>query len=530
VGDIIPLDAEIEFTPPLTATGEIVAFTLKASDGVSVSVPVELTTTITLPTFEDNDLTPPESTNTFEANNTTTKETPIESIDSAQVTLSDIEDATGVKPAVIYVTFGESLTSNSNNTNETKSQAKQSQSKELLADNIENTTSDDTSDTTRSSINHSFTAVETTNTQEYQNYLNLPPSESGNLNLKVQDQDSDELELILVTPGQLPIRKRLTGVTRSDVIKIGHSFQAAVTSYRRPRDFFTPAQQLYQWFIQPLEINLQQENIENLVFIMDPGIRSLPLAALYDGEKYLVEKYSVGLMPSLSLSDTRYVDVKNLQVLAMGAQTFPDQNPLPSVPVELSLIEKIWGGEFFLNKDFTEENLKQARANTPYGILHLATHGEFLPGKINNSYIQFSDRRLSIDQFRQLGLNNPPVELMVLSACRTALGDQDAELGFAGLALQAGVKTAMGSLWYVSDEGTLALMSNFYQQLKTAPIKAEALRQAQLAMLKGDIRLENGQLITSTTRSSSISSENEYNQDFTHPYYWSGFTMIGSPW
>jgi CHAT domain-containing protein len=106
---------------------------------------------------------------------------------------------------------------------------------------------------------------------------------------------------------------------------------------------------------------------------------------------------------------------------------------------------------------------------------------------------------------------------MVLSACRTALGDEDAELGFAGFATQAGVKTALGSLWYVSDEGTLALMSNFYQELKISPIKAEALRQAQLAMIKGEISLPEG---FNTT----------FNNDFSHPYYWSGFTMVGNPW
>jgi CHAT domain-containing protein len=123
------------------------------------------------------------------------------------------------------------------------------------------------------------------------------------------------------------------------------------------------------------------------------------------------------------------------------------------------------------------------------------------------------------------------VELLVLSACRTAEGDEEAELGFAGLAVQAGVKSALGSLWYVNDEGTLALMTEFYGKLKEAPIKAEALRQAQLAMIQGKVRLQRGKLITSQgTFSLPPQLAVVGDRDLTHPYYWSAFTMIGNPW
>jgi CHAT domain-containing protein len=125
---------------------------------------------------------------------------------------------------------------------------------------------------------------------------------------------------------------------------------------------------------------------------------------------------------------------------------------------------------------------------------------------------------------------DPKVELIVLSACRTALGDKQAELGFAGLTIQTGVKTAVGSLWYVSDEGSLALMTKFYEQLKTAPIKSEALQKAQLAMLKGQVRLEAGMLRLDEEKLLPLSSELEVrrNLNLSHPYYWSGFTMIGN--
>jgi CHAT domain-containing protein len=119
----------------------------------------------------------------------------------------------------------------------------------------------------------------------------------------------------------------------------------------------------------------------------------------------------------------------------------------------------------------------------------------------------------------------------VLSACRTAVGDEQVELGFAGLAVQAGVKSVLASLWGVNDEGTLGLMSEFYQQLKVAPVKAEALRQAQLAMLKGEVRIEAGELVTSEGRLSLPPELARVgDQSLTHPFYWGAFTLIGNPW
>jgi CHAT domain-containing protein len=305
-----------------------------------------------------------------------------------------------------------------------------------------------------------------------------------------------------------------------------------ITEPRNRSGYLAPAQQLYQWLLAPIEKDLQAKQINNLVFIMDAGLRSIPLAALHDGKGFIVEGYSVGLMPSLSLTDTRYRDIKDVQVLAMGASQFTDQKALPAVPVELNAIaSQLWKGQSFLNDAFTLDNLKSARGRVPFGIIHLATHAEFKAGQPNNSYIQLWNTKLPLDQLRQLRFNNPPVELLVLSACRTAVGDESVELGFTGLAVQAGVKSALGSLWYVSDEGTLGLMTSFYEQLKQAPIKAEALRQAQLAMLKGEVRSQAGKLVTSR---GSFPLPPELAQlgdkDLTHPYYWSAFTLIGNPW
>ena len=132
------------------------------------------------------------------------------------------------------------------------------------------------------------------------------------------------------------------------------------------------------------------------------------------------------------------------------------------------------------------------------------------------------------NEIKELALNNPLVELMVLSACKTAVGDRDAEYGFASLAYQAGVKSALGSLWYVSDTGTLSLMSKFYRKLKDTPIKAEALRQAQVAMINEQVRIKNGILIGEDFEFDLPSEISE--EKLTHPRYWSSFTIIGNPW
>jgi hypothetical protein len=127
--------------------------------------------------------------------------------------------------------------------------------------------------------------------------------------------------------------------------------------------------------------------------------------------------------------------------------------------------------------------------------------------------------------------DDPSVDLLVLSACRTALGNKQTELGFAGAAFLANVKTVLASLWEVSDEGTLGLMTSFYSRLKLDPIKAEALRQAQLSLIKGQVRIENGQLVTPEGNFPLPAQlKNVTNKSLKHPYYWSGFTMIGSPW
>ncbi|MGK7926856.1 MAG: CHAT domain-containing protein, partial [Spirulina sp.] len=411
--------------------------------------------------------------------------------EQAQQTLRDIERLTGIKPALVYAVF----TADEPAENPLKSSRKDDG--KLLWQSPQNT-----------NANH-------------QNFL--PKHQTR--------RETDRLELVVVTAEGGVTRKPLPA-TREHVLKVANEYRRSVTNLRRPGAYLRPARELYQLLIAPLETHLQAQGINNLSFIMDAGLRGMPLAALHDGEQFAIEKYSLGMMPSLSLTDTNYRDLRDRQILAMGAETFSDQSDLPAVPVELSLItETLWSGKSYLNEEFTLDNFHAARQQGDYNILHLATHGEFKSGAPSNSYIQFWDRKLHLDRLQELKLNNPQIDLLVLSACRTALGDEQAELGFSGLAVMAGVKSALGSLWYVDDEGTLAFMSQFYDRLQTETTKAEALRQAQLAMLRGNLQVEGGKLITPRggvelpPELAKIGVRN-----LAHPYYWGAFTLIGNPW
>ncbi|MGB3534988.1 MAG: CHAT domain-containing protein [Microcoleaceae cyanobacterium] len=343
----------------------------------------------------------------------------------------------------------------------------------------------------------------------------------------------NQLEIILLPASGSPIRRSVTEANQEQFLSTVRQLQInLIRSRSRNRELYkAAAKQLYEWLITPIETDLEQLGITTMLFSFDAGFRSLPMGALWDGQQFLAEKYNYSLIPSSSLINTEHSNLNNAKILVMGASTFEEQNPLPAVPIEIDTILQLWQGQSFLNEAFTLENLKNQRQESDFSIVHLATHADFQSGTSDNSYIQLWDQKLSLTQLPLLNWGNPPVELLVLSACRTAIGNREAELGFAGLALQSGVKSAIASLWYVNDQGTLALMSQFYADLKQTSIKAAALRQAQLEMIRGNIRIENNQLITNEQ---TITLPPEFtelaNEDLSHPYYWAGFTVIGTPW
>ncbi|WP_432809136.1 CHAT domain-containing protein [Pantanalinema sp. GBBB05] len=418
-------------------------------------------------------------------------ELPSFELEAAKNRLFEIQQATGIKPALVYAQF------------------------------VPTTVATD------------LAGYERSTTQEFEQHLQRSTASSP-VNLTIEPSPDDQLEIVVVMSEGRPVRHRLPEATRAKVLQVAEEFRDRVANprERQRHRYFAAAQQLYQWLIAPIQAELQAQNIQNLAFILDSGLRIIPIAALHNGNQFLVEQYSLGLMPSFTLTDTRYADLRHLKVLVAGASQFADLPPLPAVSSEIAAITQTgWQGEVLFDTKFTLQNLKSERQRQPFGIIHLATHGEFNSGNLNNSFIQLWDTKLRLNQVRQLGWNNPPVELLVLSACDTATGDETIELGFAGIAAQAGAKSTLASIWLVSDAGTLGLMAEFYHQLQTVPIRAQALQQAQIAMLRGQVKLVGGQLqwIGGTVDLPS-NLQTLPDQTFTHPYYWSGFTMIGSPW
>ncbi len=344
----------------------------------------------------------------------------------------------------------------------------------------------------------------------------------------------DDLELVLLAPNQQAIQLSFTDVPEEILDEALVEFRGVTSNPVRSGRNLAAAQQLYDWIIAPVEADLEAWSIDTLVLCVGEGIRSTPLAALYDGQQYLVEKYDLSVIPAFSLIDKRQDPENRARILAMGASEFEELNALPAVPVELREIDQDqWTSEVFINEDFTRLNLVEQLASDEFAIVHLATHAAFESGTPDNSFIQlWQDDRISLDEMSGLGWRDRPIDLLVLSACETALGDLQAEMGFAGLSFHSGVRTTLASLWQVSDVGSLALMREFYWQLAQDDVvtKAQALKRTQLSMLDGRVYVKDGVLYSSGDRLSLPDTLAQSYIDFTSPYNWAGFTLVGSPW
>jgi CHAT domain-containing protein len=381
-----------------------------------------------------------------------------------------------------------------------------------------------------------FTNYSQTEREISQQLLKLSQNTNTNPAVMWAVPTPSQLYLLLITPGSKPIIKSVRSARGEALIKTVNNFNQEINASRaiNSRSYLPSAKLLYKWLIQPIESELQAAKIDTLMLCSGAGLRSFPFAALYDGEQFLIEKYSLVRLPAFNLTNINYEPkaAKKISVLAMGASEFSDLPSLPGVEAEVSIITpNTLPGKSLLNQDFTVENLKLEHQTNDYNLIHLATHGEFNPGSAANSFIQFGNRKVGLNQLDQLGLNDPPIDLLVLSACKTAVGNKEAELGFAGLALQAGAKSTLASLWSIDDAGTVALMSEFYQNLKSGLMKAQALRKSQIAMLQGKVFLEGGQLKSSRGVVDLPEALDIYQRDdLSNPFYWAGFSLVGNPW
>ena len=266
--------------------------------------------------------------------------------------------------------------------------------------------------------------------------------------------------------------------------------------------------QIYDWLIRPVEAELTSYDIETLVFVLDGFLRSLPMGALYDGERYLLEKYSIALSPGLQLFPEE-LERSELQALTAGLTAARQGfSALPGVEVEVEQISTEVDSQILIDGEFTREAFGEKLEARDFGVVHLATHGQFSSNP-EETFLLTWDDKIKVNDFDRLlqgkSSGSNPVELLVLSACQTASGDRRAALGLAGFALRSGARSTVATLWSVSDRSTAELMSQFYDRL-TAPnatiTKAEALRQAQLTLLK----------------------DPRYN----HPYFWAPFVLVGN--
>jgi CHAT domain-containing protein len=332
------------------------------------------------------------------------------------------------------------------------------------------------------------------------------------------------------------------------------------------------ARQIDQWLIAPVESWLREHQVQTLVVVPDGVLRLIPLAALYDGEHYLIERYALATSPGLTLFGAAPLRAQGVQTLLAGMsepgsvveklplpfrqdlveaaarsvaiaerpksralptslveteesgvgqgrtnqeaglasrailQQLQEQLRLPGVEQEISSIGQQITNKTLMNQSFTVEGFKREVIGNPYSVVHIASHGVF-GSTAGTSFIMAYDGIIDIDDLERLlksdKFSREPLELLTLSACQTAEGDDRAPLGISGIAIKAKVRSTLGTLWPVADQAATTLMSDFYRALRQPGVsKAEALRQSQRTMLK--------------------------DPQLAHPFFWAPFILVGN--
>ncbi|MEE9147696.1 MAG: CHAT domain-containing protein [Candidatus Tectomicrobia bacterium] len=335
---------------------------------------------------------------------------------------------------------------------------------------------------------------------------------------KVAQLDVVSQTAAVVYPILLPDRTELlvtlpTGLKRFAVPVTAATLTQEVREFRRKlekrttRQYLPHAQKLYDWLVRPLIPDLTSLAIDTLVFVPDGPLRTIPMAALHNGEQFLISTYAVAITPGLSLTDPRPLPRQRIKVLAMGltesVQGFPS---LPNVSTELQAVHNLYPGRLLLNQDFLVTNIEQELQDEQFTIVHIASHGQFA-SDVAASFILTFDDKLTLDRLdRFVGLfrfRDEPLELLTLSACQTAAGDDRAALGLAGIAIKAGARSALATLWYINDQASSELVAEFYRQLQQPTVsRAVALQRAQLKLLN--------------------------DRRYRHPGYWSPFLLINN--
>jgi CHAT domain-containing protein len=323
---------------------------------------------------------------------------------------------------------------------------------------------------------------------------------------------------ITIYPILLPERTELLlnlpdGLRRVTVSVTAERLTQEVRELRRlletsaTREYLPHAQQLYDWLIRPIEPALASTTIDTLVFVPDGPLRTIPMAALHDGQQFLIRKYAIATTPGLKLTDPRPLPRGKPRMLALGlTEAVQGFTALPYVASELEALQRLYSAEVLLNQRFLLPSVDKELREKPFSIVHIASHGQF-DSDVNKTFVLTFDDKLTMDHLEQmvgrLRFREDALELLTLSACQTAAGDDRAALGLAGVAIKAGARSALATLWSINDEASSELVSEFYRQLQDSTIsRAKALQRAQLKLL----------------------SDGRYE----HPYYWAPFLLLNN--
>lgn len=354
---------------------------------------------------------------------------------------------------------------------------------------------------------------------ELVNYLNIDCEVSQITTIDEIDSEAavlypillaDRIEVILSLPGQ-PLQHHSARVPAVEVERLLQSLQKSLEN-PNSQNYLLETQKLYDWLIRPIEADLARNEVKTLVFVLDGALRNLPMSVLHDGQQYLIKEYAIALAPALTLFEPQPLVRQTLRATLGGlTEAKPRFRALENVEREIeqiSSIEQIQvAGKILLNETFNQAELTAVLESSPAPIVHFATHGQF-SSVLEDTYLLTWDGGINVEDLKRLLEANVQelgrkVELLVLSACETAQGDDRAALGLAGIAVRAGASATLASLWAVADESTAVLMGEFYQEWVQSDLsKAEALQQAQLKLLE--------------------------TEDYSHPYFWSPFVLVGN--
>jgi CHAT domain-containing protein len=304
----------------------------------------------------------------------------------------------------------------------------------------------------------------------------------------------------------------------------------------------TPAaSQLAQLLLEPVQPTLKANGITSLIISSDLNLIDVPYASLPLGSGFLAERYAVTITPSLALTSLTSYEKPPIygkdSLIRAGATEFANGlAPLPMVAQELTTIAREDGGTVLLNQAFNANSLLKVLADPAVKRIHIASHAELKPGKEGDARIHTSSNSVGLKEMGQLRQRSAGqgLDLVSLSACRSAVSGSDLELGFAGMAIQLGSKSAIGTKWYVDDLATSSFFVQFYRYLDQGIPKAEAIQMTQKAFLSGEVHLQGDKVVGSggSTLMAGLTpaQQRRYAGGFSHPYFWASVQLVGSPW